>query len=78
MFKHLILISKTSLGLPSRLPPTKKKILIYESNTVRLEKAGLAKPFNLESKAWAITDLSIMGAAEIDPSKTLPPPWMAH
>jgi hypothetical protein len=67
---------KNLFGVANPVAPDKDEIIIFESNTARLEKAGLAHPFDLKS-GWTITNLSIIGAAEVDPDKTLPwvPPW---
>jgi hypothetical protein len=41
--------------------PGNKNITIYHSNAIRVETAGLAKPFDDESEAWVENDLSVMG-----------------
>ena len=48
-----------------------KQINVYHKNAIRLEKAGLAWAYELESEPWKVTDLSIMGSADIDPNKKL-------
>jgi hypothetical protein len=62
---------KNFFGVSKPVAPDLDEITIFESNTVRLEKAGLAHPFDLASKSWPVTDLSIVGSAEIDPDKHL-------
>lgn len=41
--------------------PGNKEITIYHSNAVRVEKAGLAKPFDDESEPWVENDPTVMG-----------------
>lgn len=55
--------------------PDNENITVYHKNAIRMEKAGLAKPFDLASNGWAVTDLSIMGDAKVDPNKDLNRPW---
>jgi hypothetical protein len=50
-----------------------KEIMVYHSNAIRMEKAGLAAPFDIASNGWFVTDLSIRGPGTIDPGKFLSP-----
>lgn len=56
---------------PAAIASKSKTIVVYHSNAKRLEVAGLAAPYNLETKPWAIADVAIMGPAEIDPTKSV-------
>lgn len=56
---------------PGAVRPDLKKIVVYHSNARRLEKAGMAAPYNLESKPWSVTNTAVTGSATIDPNKTL-------
>jgi hypothetical protein len=56
---------------PGAIAPKSKTVVVYHSNARRLELAGLAAPYDLESKPWVITDAAIVGPAEIDPAKRL-------
>ena len=47
--------------------PGDKEITVYHSNAIRVEKAGLAKPFHDESEPWdEKADLTIIGPAMIN------------
>jgi hypothetical protein len=46
-------------------------IAVYHRNAIRMEKAGLARPFALKSHPWTISDLKISGPAQINPAKKL-------
>jgi len=56
---------------PDAIAPNSKKLVVYHSNAKRLEDARLAAPYDLQSKWWKITNLSVCGPADIDPNKTL-------
>ena len=45
--------------------PDEKEVTVYHSNAIRVEKAGLAKPFHDESAPWVETDLTITGLATV-------------
>jgi hypothetical protein len=45
--------------------PKDKRITIYHSNASRIEKAGLANPFDNESESWDVIDQFIMGPTSI-------------
>jgi hypothetical protein len=72
--KHLTM-PNPDYGNPSKVPnpvaPKSQTITVYHRNAIRLEKAGLAWAYDLESEPWQVTDVSIMGPAEIDPAKKL-------
>jgi hypothetical protein len=72
--KHLTM-PNPDYGNPSKVPnpvaPNSQTIIVYHKNAIRLENAGLAKAYDLESEPWQVTDLSIMGPADINPNKKL-------
>jgi hypothetical protein len=60
-----------SFKIAKPVEPNSEKLVVHHSNAIRMEKAGLASPFDLESGEWSVTDLAIMGPAWIDPDKKL-------
>jgi hypothetical protein len=51
--------------------PDSEEMLVYHRNAIRMENAGLAIPFDLESEKWSISDQDIIGPEKVDPNKTL-------
>ena len=51
--------------------PSSKTIRVYHTNAKRLEKVGLASAFNLKSHVWSVSDLQVVKAADIDPTKKI-------
>jgi hypothetical protein len=45
--------------------PTEQNITVYHSNAIRVEKAGLAKPFHDESEPWEENDPTVVGPATV-------------
>ncbi|SRR6266849_4544017 len=72
--KHLTM-PNPDYGNPSKVPnpvaPKSQSITVYHKNAIRLEKAGLAWAYDLESEPWQVTDVSVMGPADIDANKKL-------
>jgi hypothetical protein len=64
---------KNPLKLAKPVAPDQEKIFVFHRNAIRMEKAGLAQPFDLQSKPWITGDL--MQPAEIDPAKNLSRPF---
>jgi len=62
---------KNPFKVSSPVAEDQNEILVYHRNAQRIEKAGLASPFDLASNGWSIADLAIMGPAEVDPNKVL-------
>jgi hypothetical protein len=56
---------------PNPVAPYRNTITVYHKNAIRLEKAGKAWPYDLESEMWTITDLKIRGWATIRLDKKL-------
>jgi hypothetical protein len=53
------------------IAPMDKEIQVYHTNALRLERAGLAKPFKVKVRPWLVTDPKLFAPAEIDPKKRL-------
>jgi hypothetical protein len=52
--------------------PTEKTVVVYHKNAERLEKAGLAAPYDIVSKPWSKkADLNIAGPGVVDVSKSI-------
>jgi hypothetical protein len=56
---------------PGAVRPEDKSLTVYHSNAERLEKAGLAAPYDVESAEWTVTQASILQSAEVDTSRKL-------
>jgi hypothetical protein len=50
--------------------PSSDTVVVYHSNAERIEKAGLAAPYDIISKPWTISDLSISGPGVVGWSNT--------
>lgn len=50
---------------PGMIAPKQESVRIYHSNAKRIEDANLAKPFDLESKLWTVTNLEITKAGTV-------------
>lgn len=51
--------------------PQDENLTVYHSNARRLEHAGRAAPYNLQSHEWRVADARLAGPAEIDPRRRL-------
>jgi hypothetical protein len=47
------------------IAPNEKKITVYHSNAIRVEKAGLAQAFNNESEEWEEADQTVIGPSTV-------------
>ncbi|NJM52140.1 MAG: hypothetical protein HC846_01355 [Blastocatellia bacterium] len=56
---------------PNAILPASKTVKVYHRNAERVEKAGLAAPYDLKSKPWAITDTAITGPATVNLNKAI-------
>ncbi len=56
-------------GTADAVRPEDKEIKVFHKNAQRMEKAGLAAPFNVESEKWNVRDQRINGPVEIDPAR---------
>jgi hypothetical protein len=54
---------------PKAVTPNEDKVTVNHSNAKRVERAGLAAPFHLESTDWTVTDQTISGPAVVDVSR---------
>ena len=56
---------------PDAVRPQDQKLTVYHSNAQRLEKAGLAAPYDVRSEDWAVNDARITAPAAVDSTKKL-------
>lgn len=56
---------------PGAVKPDTKEIKVYHSNAKRLEQAGLAAPYDLETEPWKVTDKKVVEPAIINPKKRI-------
>lgn len=49
--------------------PGDQSLKVFHSNAKRLEDAGLAAPYKIESSAWSVSDAALMAAETIDPNR---------
>jgi len=53
------------MKMQGAVAPTEKTIVVYHSNATRVEKAGLAQPFNDESEQWTEIDQAVIGHSAV-------------
>jgi len=51
--------------------PGSDRVVVFHSNARRLEEAGLAAPYNLQTNAWRMTDQRLIDRAQVDLSRKL-------
>ncbi|HEY6403840.1 MAG TPA: hypothetical protein VI479_20630, partial [Blastocatellia bacterium] len=51
--------------------PQDQTLTVYHKNAERLERAGLAAPFNIRSKEWTVMESKIIRLGEVDPGRRL-------
>jgi hypothetical protein len=51
--------------------PQADRVVVYHTNAQRIERAGLAAPYNIVSHPWTITDVTISGLGVVDVSRSL-------
>jgi hypothetical protein len=51
--------------------PASQTIKVYHSNAKRVEDAKLAAPYDVQSRSWNVSTLSVKGDAEINPTRSL-------
>jgi hypothetical protein len=72
--KHFT-VPNPDFGNPAKVAkpvdPKSKTVTVYHKNAIRVEKAGLAAPYDLESDPWTVTDLTVAGPGVVDPGKKL-------
>ncbi len=50
---------------PFAVCPRLDRIKVYHRNARRMEQAGLAAPYDLESQTWDVTDPNISGPGQL-------------
>ncbi len=50
--------------------PSTDTVVVFHKNAERIEKAGLAAPYDIDSKPWTISDVSISGPGKVGWSNT--------
>lgn len=61
---------KNKYEVESPVSPESKSVRVFHTNAMRLQQAGLATPYKLESKKW-IAPASLKTPAFLDPAKKL-------
>jgi hypothetical protein len=56
---------------PDAVRPQDQTLTVYHKNAKRLEDAGLAAPYDVESEPWTVNDAKITAPATVDSTKTL-------
>lgn len=56
---------------PDAVRPNDRSITVYHRNAERLEKAGLAAPYDIESQPWAVTTAALLQPEEVDGTRKL-------
>jgi len=56
---------------PGAIEPDSKTVVVYHSNAKRLEDAGLAAPYDLETALWSVTTPDLVAPADVDPTRQL-------
>jgi hypothetical protein len=68
--KHLT-VPNPDYGNSEGLAPDKKKVTVYHTNAKRVESAGLAAPYKVESTHWQVTLNRIRGPSVVDSDRNL-------
>jgi hypothetical protein len=56
---------------PDAVRPQDQSMRVYHRNAQRLERAGLAAPYDLLSNEWPVTDQGLLAPALVDPRRSL-------
>lgn len=51
---------------PIAIEPAQKKIIVYHKNAKRLEEAGLAAPYAVESRSRVVSDATLIAPSEVE------------
>lgn len=51
------------------IAPGERTIVVYHKHAIRVERAGLATPFDVESEEWQVNDATISASAVVDVSR---------
>jgi len=54
---------------PGAVRPQDSSIRVYHTSAQRLERAGLAAPYNIASKEWHVSDAAVLRPGEVDPTR---------
>jgi hypothetical protein len=58
-------------SLPDAVRPQDETLTVYHTNARRLERAGLAAPYDVLSDEWRVQDIGVAGPGEVDPARRL-------
>ncbi len=70
--KHLTMPNPDyGVQAPWAIRPDLQRIVVFHANAKRLERDGLAAPYDLETAPWDVTDRAVLAPAVIDPGRRL-------
>jgi hypothetical protein len=70
--KHLTMPNPDyGVQAPWAIRPDLQRIVVFHANAKRLERDGLAAPYDLETAPWDVTDRAVIAAAVVDPGRKL-------
>ncbi len=70
--KHLTMPNPDyGVHAPWAIRPDLQQIVVFHANAKRIERDGLAAPYDLETTPWDITDRAMLAPAVIDPRRRL-------
>ena len=70
--KHLTMPNPDyGVQAPWAIRPDLQRIVVFHANAKRLERDGLAAPYDLETAPWDVTDRAVIAPAVIDPGRKL-------
>jgi hypothetical protein len=70
--KHLTMPNPDyGVQAPWAIRPDLQRIVVFHANAKRLERDGLAAPYDLETAPWDVTDCSVIAPAVVDPGRKL-------
>jgi hypothetical protein len=70
--KHLTMPNPDyGVQAPWAIRPDLQRIVVFHANAKRLERDGLAAPYDLETAPWDVTDRAMLAPAVIDPNRKL-------
>ena len=57
---------------PDAIAPNQREITVFHANALRVQQAGLATAFRVESEWWEVKDPAIAGRAVVNVSRCWP------
>ncbi len=70
--KHLTMPNPDyGVQTPWAIRPELQRIVVFHANAKRIERDGLAAPYDLETAPWDVTDRVVIAPAVIDPGRKL-------